>query len=98
MSGPYRPSSPAELLQAFGIHARHKTEAFEKEMNENRLFEKRPLTKEMIEYVVDDAKCWVPKVYESLNRLISPLWKPEFQNKVERWLEESRTALAVPQG
>lgn len=98
MSGPNRPSSPAELLEAFGTHARHRAESFEKEMKDNRLFEKRPLTEEMIEYVVNDAKCWVPKVYESLNRLISPLWRPEFQNQVERWLEASRTgASAVPQ-
>ncbi|KAJ8047362.1 hypothetical protein HOLleu_06345 [Holothuria leucospilota] len=95
MSGPFRPSSPSELLQAFGLQARHKTEEFEKELTENRLFEKRPLTEEMIEYVVDEAKCWVPKVYESLNRLISPLWRPEFEEKVERLLEECRTVDVV---
>ncbi|KAJ8047356.1 Egalitarian protein-like [Holothuria leucospilota] len=94
MAGPYRPIS-FELLETFGLEAHHKTEEqremFRKEMNENRLFEKRPLTEEMIEYVVHDAKCWVPKLYESLNSLISPLWRPEFQQKVEMWLEESRS-------
>lgn len=94
MAGPYRPIS-FELLETFGLEAHHKTEeqreVFRKEMNENRLFEKRPLTEEITEYIVHDANCWVPKVYESLNRLISPLWRPEFQQKVEMWLEESRS-------
>ncbi|KAJ8047408.1 hypothetical protein HOLleu_06396 [Holothuria leucospilota] len=91
MAGPYRRIS-FELLETFGLEAHHKQrEMFRKEMEENRLFEKRPLTEEMIEYMVHDANCRVPKVYESLNSLISPLWRPEFQQKVEMWLEESRS-------
>lgn len=90
LSGPFRPKLVA-LLEVFGFKAQHKTEEFEKKMHEDEIFGMRPLTEEMIEYATDDVLCLVPQIYETMNRLISPLWRPYFEKKVERYLEESRT-------
>lgn len=87
-AGPFRPKLSA-LLEVFGFKAQHKTGEFEKRIHENQLFGRRPLTKEMIEYAIDDVLCLVPVIYETMNSLISPLWRPYFEKKIKRSLEES---------
>ncbi|PIK52698.1 putative exosome component 10-like [Apostichopus japonicus] len=88
-AGPYRPKL-ALLLEIFRLTAEQKTEAFAELVHDKQLFGQRPLTKEMIKYASDDVLCLLPVIYESLDKLISPLWRPHFEQKVEQYLEESR--------
>ncbi|XP_071817603.1 uncharacterized protein [Apostichopus japonicus] len=88
-SGPFRPKL-ASLLEIFRLTAEQKTEEFAELLHNEQLFGQRPLTEEMIEYASDDVLCLLPVIYESLDKLISPLWRPHFEEKVEQFLEESR--------
>ncbi|PIK55610.1 putative exosome component 10-like [Apostichopus japonicus] len=88
-SGPFRPKL-ASLIEIFRLTANQKTEAFAELVHDKQLFGQRPLTEEMIEYASDDVFCLLPVIYESLDKLISPLWRPHFEQKVEQYLEESR--------
>ncbi|XP_071817611.1 uncharacterized protein [Apostichopus japonicus] len=88
-SGPFRPKL-ASLLEIFRLTAEQKTDAFAELVHDKQLFGQRPLTEEMIKYASDDVFCLLPVIYESLDKLISPLWRPHFEQKVEQYLEESR--------
>ncbi|KAJ8047366.1 piRNA biogenesis protein EXD1 [Holothuria leucospilota] len=82
---PYRPKL-VELFSVFGYDAKQKKSLFSYEQP----FGKRPLTSEMLEYAADDVLGLVPLIYENMNRLISPLWRPFFEAEVNRSLRESR--------
>ncbi|KAJ8047365.1 Egalitarian protein-like [Holothuria leucospilota] len=86
---PRRPKLTA-LLEVFSFKAKHKTDSFISQIHNNKLFGERPLTKQMLEYASDDVLCLVSGMYETMNRLLSPLWRPFFEEEVKRDLRESR--------
>ncbi|XP_071816594.1 uncharacterized protein [Apostichopus japonicus] len=89
LAGPWRPKLSL-LIELYGLTAKHKTDEFEALVHDKQIFAKRPLTKEMIQYAADDVRCLVPVIYEALNKLISPLWRPQFEESVTHHLAESR--------
>ncbi|XP_071491336.1 uncharacterized protein [Diadema antillarum] len=83
IGGPYRIGQKA-MCSVLGEDTTFKDDAiFERMTSDKQFWARRPLTADMKNYAAADPACLVPHVYQTLDGMISPLWRVYFDAECE---------------